>query len=174
MIMMTRQATPDDVPDLVRIINDAYRIEDFFVDGNRTHEDDVRAKLSIGHGTFLVVDDEPMTSLAGAVYVEVRGTRGYFAMLSVAPSQQGRGIGRALVAAVEAHCRAAGCEWLDLEVVDLRPELPGFYSPLGFAPIGTAPFPDPKKLKRPAHLVVMTKTLTTPPAARHRAVSQEP
>ena len=172
--MRPRLATTDDVPGLVRVINDAYRVEDFFIDGDRTNAADIRDKLAVERGGFLVVDGEADGWLAAAVYVEIRGGRGYFAMLSVDPRRQGQGLGRMLVSAAEAHCRAAGCDWLDLEIVDLRPELPAFYAPLGFGPIGTAPFPEPRKLRRPAHLVVMTKTLTQSEATRHRAVNQEP
>ena len=160
-----RLATLDDVPALVRLINEAYRVEDFFIDGDRTHATDVRTKLAEPQACFLVIDDEVRDGddeaprLAGAVYVGVHGDRGHFAMLAVDPAQQGRGLGRALVAAVEAHCRAAGCRQLDLEVVDLRGELAAFYAPLGFAASGAAPFPDPKKLRRATQLTVMTKSL---------------
>jgi GNAT superfamily N-acetyltransferase len=162
--MTPRAATEGDAPVLARLINEAYRVEDFFVDGDRTSVADVRRKLAEANGCFLVIDrpeadrvDE--VTLDGAVYVEVRGDRGYFAMLSVTRARQGRGLGRGLVAAVEAHCRAAGCHWLDIEVVDLRTELPAFYASLGFSPCGVGPFPDPAKLRRPAHVVLMTKAL---------------
>ena len=160
-----RLATLDDVPALVRLINEAYRVEDFFIDGDRTHATDVRTKLAEPQACFLVIDDDgdgdgDAPRLAGAVYVDVHGDRGHFGMLAVDPARQGRGLGRALVAAVEAHCRAAGCRQLDLEVVDLRAELAAFYAPLGFAASGATPFPDPKKLRRAAQLTVMTKSLT--------------
>ena len=80
-------------------------------------------------------------------------------MLSVEPAWQGRGLGRQLVAAAEEHCRSAGCAFLDLDVVDVRTELPGFYRLLGFAPFDTAPFPDQGKLLGAAYLVLMTKPL---------------
>ena len=54
---------------------------------------------------------------------------------------------------------SAGCRFLDLDVVNLRQELPAFYLALGFAPYGTSSFADPDKLRREAHLVLMTKPL---------------
>lgn len=33
---MTRYATNKDIPEIVRIINSAFRVEDFFVNGDRT------------------------------------------------------------------------------------------------------------------------------------------
>jgi GNAT superfamily N-acetyltransferase len=160
--MGPRAATPQDVPNLVRLINRAYRVEDFFIDGDRTCEQDVRQRMAAPGGCFLVIDGAA-GALAAAVFVEVRGPRGYFGMLSVDPDRQKEGLGRTLVLAVEARCRAAGCRFLDLDVVNLRQELPAFYALFGFAPRGAAPFPDPGKLRREAHLVVMTKPLPAGP-----------
>jgi GNAT superfamily N-acetyltransferase len=151
-----RVASAADVPALARLINRAYRVEDFFIDGDRTSEADVRARIAKPDSAFLVVEDA--RALAGCVYLELRGPRGYFGMLSIDPTRQGRGLARSLVTAVEDHCRAAGCRFLDLDVVNLREELPAFYARLGFTPTGlTAPFPDPQKLRQPAHLVMMSK-----------------
>ena len=152
-------AAARDVLALVRVINLAYRVEDFFIDGDRTYEDDVAKYLARPDGAFLVVDGQAPGDLAAAVFVEVGGDRGYFGMLSVNPSYQHQGLGRTLIEAVEHRCRTAGCTAVDIEVVDLREELPAFYSRLGFVPCGQAPFPDPHKLRRPAHLILMTKRL---------------
>ncbi len=161
--MLPRVATAEDVPALVALINRAYRVEEPFIAGPRTGEDDVRRRLAKADACFLVIDgdgpDARAGAPAGAVYVELRGARGYLGMLSVDPDRQHRGLGRALVAAVEARCRAAGCRFLDLDVVSLRRELPPFYARLGFAAYDTAPFPEPARLRREACLVLMTKPL---------------
>jgi GNAT superfamily N-acetyltransferase len=146
------------VPSLVRLINRAYEVEAFFVRGERTNVQDVQARMSRPGSTFLVVDAAD-GALAGAIHVTVQGDRGGVAMLSVEPSRQKGGLGRMLVSSAEEHCRAAGCRFLDLDVVNLRRELPAFYRRLGFAPCGTARFHDPEKLTRPAHLILMTKPL---------------
>ena len=70
-----------------------------------------------------------------------------------------RRVDRLLIDAVEKHCRDAGCDVLDIEVVNLRLELPAFYTKFGFAPAGTAIFPDTEKLTRDAHLMLMSKPL---------------
>lgn len=49
----------------------------------------------------------------------------------VDPAYQRRGIGRALVSALQAEVAAAGCEWLH---VDFEPHLTPFYAACGFRP----------------------------------------
>ncbi len=159
--MQTRYATPSDIPELVRIINLAYRVEDFFIDGDRTNPVDVKSRMDAPGACFIVIDSSNGRGLSAAVWVEVHEQRGHFAVLSVDPAFQGRGFARILIDAVEKHCRDAGCDSLDLEVVDLREELPPFYARFGFAQCGTAEFTDTGKLKRPAHLVLMTKSLVS-------------
>ena len=158
-VQAIRRATPADVPALVRVINRAYSVEEFFVNGPRIDEDGVRKRFGLSNAFFLVIDGDGGSLLAGAVYAELRGQRGYFGLLSVDPDHQKRGLGKKLVQAVEALCRVAGCTHLDLDTVNVRLELPAFYSALGFVPVGTAPFPEVDKLKSPAHLVLYTKRL---------------
>ncbi|HUQ19458.1 MAG TPA: GNAT family N-acetyltransferase [Gemmatimonadaceae bacterium] len=154
-----RTATDADIPELVRVINAAYRVEDFFIDGDRTDADDIRERMADPSMRIIVVDRDNSPSLAGCVLIDVHDNRGHFAMLSVDPLLQGRGVARILLNAVEEYCRSLGCKALDLEIVDLREELPAFYERLGFKAVSTAPFPQQRKLTRPAHLVIMSKTL---------------
>ena len=157
--MKARYAAEADIPEIVRIINSAFRVEDFFIDGDRTTGADIAARMADRDARFLVVDAPESSALAASVLVDVHGDRGHFAMLSVDPPFQGRGLSRLLMNAVEDHCRAAGCISLDIEVVNLREELPSFYAAIGFEPVATVPFPDSRKLRRDAHLVQMTKRL---------------
>jgi len=160
VVIQARIASTADMPELVRVINTAYVVEQFFVDGDRTSLAQVRERMTRPSSWFLAVDDSQTPGrLAACVWVEVRGERGYFGMLAVDPAWQGHGLGRLLIAAVESQCRDAGCQFLDISVVNLRSELPAFYRQFGFEPYGTAPFHDPVTLSRPAHLVLMTKPL---------------
>lgn len=159
-----RLAGPADIPALARVINAAYKVEAFFLKAPRISEADLQATLESPTSIFLILDGRERGTLAGAVQVELRGERGYFGLLSVDPARQGEGLGRALVEAAEAHCRAAGCVALDIDVVNLRTELPAFYAKFGLVPVSTAPFPAEEKLTRPAHLVVMSKSLVERPA----------
>jgi uncharacterized membrane protein/GNAT superfamily N-acetyltransferase len=152
-----RLAGDADVPVLVDLINRAYRVEDFFAYGDRTCEADVRARMVKPGAAFLVIEDD--RGLAGSVFVQVTGDRGFFAMLAVAPDRQKQGLGRRLVESVEAHCRGAGCRHLDMDMLSVRQELPAFYARFAFAPYGMAPFDEPSKLSQPIHYVLMTKRL---------------
>lgn len=155
-----RKAGPSDVPELVRLINAAYRVEDFFIDGDRVDAGDVRAHMTEPGAVFLVVDGDA-GRLAGCVHVVVNGTRGHFGLLSVDPALQRAGLGRSLVVAAEDYCRQAGCHEMDLVYVNVRNELPPFYRRMGYVETGaTSPLPGAGgKLKQPAHLVEMLKAL---------------
>ncbi len=155
--MKSRTATPADIPAMTRIINDAFIVEAFFKIGNRTSEDELQALMNEG-GEFLVVDDADGT-MAGCVYLYCSGDRAYFGMLSIDPARQGRGFGKALIAAVEAHARERGCRFMDIHIVNLREELPPYYGRFGYVVQGTIPFPTPERASRPCHFIVMTKPL---------------
>jgi ribosomal protein S18 acetylase RimI-like enzyme len=153
--MKTRVAEPEDAEDIARLVNTAFRPERFFIDADRTNPEKVRALLQ--KGKFLLVEQEG--TLAGCVYVELRGERGYFGLLAVDPALQRSGLGSRLVAAAEEYCRDAGCQFMDLTIVNLRTELPAFYRRLGYAESGTLPFPPDQQANQPCHLVKMTKPL---------------
>ncbi len=153
--MIARIATPDEAPRLAALINLAYRVEDFFKIGDRTDLADVRAHMA--GGAFIVLDEGG--ELAGCIYVATHDNVGYFGMLSIDPVRQGTGLGRRLIGEAEEYCRAAGCRTMELEVVNLRLELPPFYRRFGYVESGTRPFPDAERTSRPCHFVVMTKAL---------------
>ena len=149
-----RRAGVDDVDALTQLVNQAYAIEAFFVEGDRTTDDEIRAMAAAGH--FLVLDRGD--GLAAAVFVRVDGERGYFGMLSVDPDLQGLGLGRRLVAVAEALCAARGCTRMDLQIINLREELGPWYRSLGYQEVGTAPYQH-RDTKRPCHFIKMTKAL---------------
>ena len=149
-----RKAEAADAGAIAALVNQAFAVERFFVDGDRTDEDEVRGLMARGDFLCAEIDGE----LGGCIYLERRGVRGYFGMLSVSPSRQKAGIGRFLVERTEDFFRAAGCVAVDIKIVHLRTELPPYYRALGYAETGTAPFVD-DKLTQDAHFVVMSKPL---------------
>ena len=67
-----RRAALADAEETTALVNLAFRVESFFVDGDRIDIERIRALMGIG--TFLLAEDT--AGLAGCVYVELRGERG--------------------------------------------------------------------------------------------------
>ena len=152
----TRTAGLADAENIARLVNIAFRPERFFIDADRTDPDKVRVLLQ--KGKFLLAEE--VSKLVGCVYMELRGERGYFGLLAVDPARQRSGMGSFLIEAAEDYCRAAGCLFMDLTIVNLRKELPGYYRRRGYLENGTLPFPgDQHPPKIPCHLVRMSKPL---------------
>ena len=150
-----RIADASEAPAITALINRAFLVEKFFVEGDRISLDEVRGLF--GKGEFLVAEEDGV--LAGCVYLEPRGERSYLGLLSTEPTRQRSGLGSRLVAAAEARARELGCRHVDLSIVNLRQELPPFYRRLGYAENGTAPFPAHAATKLPCHFIKMDKAL---------------
>ena len=155
MTLRLRTASLAGAEAIADLINLAFQVERFFIDGDRISVDEVRARFEIGK--FIVAEDGG--KLVGCVYVEPRGNSAYLGLLSIAPERQKCGIGKVLALAAEDFGRASGCLAMDLLIVNLREELPGFYRRLGYAETGVAPFPSGVKPKLPCHFVKMSKPL---------------
>ncbi|HLG98796.1 MAG TPA: GNAT family N-acetyltransferase [Bryobacteraceae bacterium] len=153
--MDIRIAEPADLDAVTALINLAFEVERFFIEGDRISLETVRDLAA--KGNFILLEDTH--GLAGCIYVELRDRRAYLGLLSVDPSRQRSGIGSRLVHAAEEHCRAAGCRFVDLRIVNLRQELPPFYRRLGYRETGTAPFTPGIVTKLPCHFIEMTKPL---------------
>jgi len=157
LAISVRRARPDDAPALAALVNRAYEVEEFFVDGDRTTAAEI--ETLIRKGTFLVLEQGPI--LAAAVYVDTqRENAGYIGMLSVEPSLQGMGLGTRLVRIAEAMCEAMGASSVRLRIVNLREELARWYRSLGYREVGTFPY-DHGPVKQPCHFIEMHKWLPT-------------
>ena len=153
-----RMAGPDDVETITTLINSSFRqAEEFFIDEDRIDGDAVRNCLATGK--FLLAENEGV--IVGCVYVEPRlNARAYLGLLAVDPTRQKSGLGSLLMDAAEDYCRGLGCRFMDINIVNLRAELPGFYEKRGYLETGiTSPFPDDVKTKTPCHFIEMTKPL---------------
>jgi predicted N-acetyltransferase YhbS len=152
-----RLAGADDARTIADLINLAFQVEQFFIDGDRTTIAEVQSRMATG-AFFLALHDQ---QVVGTVYAERRSTgRGYIALLAVDPRQQGYGIGRLLMNAAESHCAKLGCAGVDISVLNLRTELPPFYAMLGYRETGTAPFPD-SRAQLPCHFILMSKEFSS-------------
>ncbi|HRC57122.1 MAG: GNAT family N-acetyltransferase [Myxococcales bacterium] len=151
-----RLAGHRDAASLTRLINRAYEVEQFFVEGERTSQEEVAAMQECGR--FFVLDCEG--GHAAAVYVRTDGEQAQLQMLSVSPEHQGQGLGTRLVAVAEAFCRALGCRAMGLQIVNLRDELGTWYRRLGYQETQAVPYVD-RQLKRPCHFIQMSKALAS-------------
>jgi GNAT superfamily N-acetyltransferase len=150
-----RTAGADDADDLARLVNLAYEAERFFVEGDRTNADEIRAEMAAG--TFLVAG-APGDRLVGCVHVTTAREPAAFGMLAVHPAEQGRGLGRGLIRAAEALAAEAGRRAMEIYVVNLRTDLLSIYTRLGYRAVGEAPYVH-RPTTRPCHFVVMRREL---------------
>ena len=150
-----RDANRNDAEAIARLVNAAFLVERFFIERDRTDPETVRGLMS--KGKFILAENEQ--GLLGSIYLELRGERGYFGMLSIDPSRQKMGVGHRLVDAAEKYFRDAGCLWSDMKIVSVREELLTLYRRWGYAETDTAPYDDPAPTKMPAHFILMSKPL---------------
>src|SRR6476469_6981230 len=85
LAISVRRATAADAAAVANLVNAAYAVEVFFVDGNRTNEAEIREMMA--RGTFVVLEHKG--GLAAAVFVD---SSGYIGMLSVLPDMQKHGL----------------------------------------------------------------------------------
>lgn len=155
-VQYVRVARADDAGEITRVINAAFReAEGFFVDDDRINVRGVESLLE--EGTFIVIECD--RKLIACVYLEQRGDHGYLGLLSVDPKFQRLGLGSVLMNASEDHCRIVGLNSIDINVVNLREELPAFYRKRGYVETGTSPFPMDVKTKIPCYFIEMSKLL---------------
>lgn len=91
---------------------------------------DIARKLDVDRELFLVglVDDHLFASVMGGY----EGHRGWINYLAVHPQQQGRGLGRAMMAAVERGIAACGAPKINLMVRTSNQDVMAFYRALGY------------------------------------------
>lgn len=155
--LQVRWAEAGYVDAIARVVNVAFRrAESFFVERDRIDAQTLRKMME--KGKFLLAEDSG--GFLGCVYLEFRGERAYFGLLAVDPARQRKGVGRRLIREVEDAARGAGCRFMDIQIVNLRRELPPFYRGLGYVETGTAPFPAEVATKQECYFIIMSKPLT--------------
>ena len=145
-----------DTAELVPLINVAFIPEQIAIAGDRINAE--RLQPYFKTGKFLLLENE--CGVAGCVYAELRGRRGYIGLLAVRPELKGRGLGRKLMASAEDYLACAGCEAADLRTISARDDLVPMYKHLGYSETGTEKMPAEIPLKIPCHFIVMSKRLT--------------
>lgn len=163
--MTIRAATPADAGAIAEVWNPFIRDSLVTFNAQEKGADDVAgmiaARQGAGHG-FLVA--EAAGAVQGfATYAQFRGGVGYARTLEhtilLAPDARGRGLGRALMAALEDHAAAAGAHSIFAGVSAANPGGIAFHAALGYrqtARLAQVGF----KMGRWLDLVLMQKFLT--------------
>jgi L-amino acid N-acyltransferase YncA len=120
----------------------------------------ILAKSADGHA-FLVAEDNGQI-LGQASYGQFRGGQGYRTCMehsiSLLPGTHGKGLGRALMTAIEDHARSAGAHQMIAGVSGENPEGQAFHARMGYRHIATIPEAG-FKFGRYMDLVLMQKFL---------------
>jgi len=174
--LVFRKAATTDAQNIAALINSAYRgetsrlgwtTEADLLTGARTEVDEVLSLIAADNSMLLLCLDGP--TLLGSVTLEKHGSAAqpvaHLGMFAVQPHQQGRGIGKQLLAfAEQTAVEAWGVSSMAMSVITLRQELISFYQRRGYRLTGTLrPFPAESKLWRPVvsnlQLGLMEKSL---------------
>lgn len=145
-----RAATVEDIPALVELVTSAYRgeasragwtTEADILDGNRIDPQVLREDIARPRSRVLVA--EQGGRMIACAHIADEGGAGYFGMFSVAPTAQGSGLGKRVLAEAE---RIALEEWqlpiMRMTVIDVRDELIAWYQRRGYIRTGLKkPFP---------------------------------
>jgi ribosomal protein S18 acetylase RimI-like enzyme len=161
----------DDIPDLVTLVNSAYRgdfskqgwtTEADLLDGIRTDEESLKEMMQKQGATILKYLNDT-GSIAGCVYLQKQHEKLYLGMLTVSPEIQAQGIGKKLLQASEDYALKAGCPVVKMTVISVRKELIEWYERHGYRSTGNKePFPNDVRFgipKQQLEFVVMEKTL---------------
>jgi ribosomal protein S18 acetylase RimI-like enzyme len=151
-------ASISDIPQLLKLINSAYRGEDAkkgwtheanLIDGDiRTDENSLKQVIKTPGAAILKYEEEG--SLLGCVYLQKKGDRIYLGMLSVSPDRQAQGIGKKLLDAANEHAKFNHCSVIEMTVISVRKELIQWYERNGYHPtFKREPFPNDGRFGNP-------------------------
>lgn len=164
-------ATITDTNDLTSLVNSAYRgesskqgwtTESNLLDGQRIDDIFMLSYLQDENVTILKhVNDEGQ--ITGCVYLEPTDDKLYLGMLTVSPTEQGKGIGKLLLARANEFARDKNLAAITITVITTRHELIAWYERHGYRQTGELrPFhADPRFgiPKEPIELLVMEKPI---------------
>ncbi len=145
-----RTATDADIPELVGLIESAYRgdtsragwtTEADLLEGQRTDPDGVAAVVRNETGLLLIAERDG--ELIACCQLEHRGEHAYFGMFAVRPALQGGGLGKVIIAEAERTAQATwGAREMHMTVIRQREELIAWYERRGYRRTGQlTPFP---------------------------------
>jgi ribosomal protein S18 acetylase RimI-like enzyme len=137
------KATLQDIPDLVALINSAYRGESSkkgwtteadLLTGKRIDIPKLTQMIQRQQATMLKYNED--NSIIGCVYLEKSDSKMYLGMLTVSPTRQAQGIGKKLLSASEDYAREHHCFAMQMKVISVRTELIDWYERHGYYKTG--------------------------------------
>ena len=166
-------ANENDIPDLVKLLDSAYRGEgskqgwtseaDLFIGEKRTDEA-VVAELMKRPGAVFLKYENDLSGIEGCVFLHKKGNKVYLGMFSVSPGSQGRGIGKKILNAADDFAREHNCIAIYMTVITARKELISWYEKNGYSRTGeTIPFPVDERYgvpTQPLELMILEKSLS--------------
>lgn len=144
-----RTALQEDIPDLVAMVNLAYRPEhatpgwtheSAIVAGHRVTPGQIESLFAKGSFIFILEEDQ---ETAACVHLQINNSKACIGMLATRPDLQGKGYGKTILAWAEQYARHhfAICIF-QITVITARTELMAFYLRRGYQPTGQV-FPYP-------------------------------
>jgi ribosomal protein S18 acetylase RimI-like enzyme len=171
--MSIKPAGVIDIPDLVKLVNSAYRGESSkkgwtteadLLAGDLRTDDSTLSSMMNSPGSAILKYTNDTGVIEGCVYLQKRGDRLYLGMLSVSPVLQSSGIGKKLMTAAHDYAQAQNCRSIFMRVISVRPELIAWYERRGYYLTGeTEPLPNDPRFgipTQPLEFVIMEKKIT--------------
>ena len=167
-----QNATIDDVPELVLLINGAYRgehskkgwtTEALLIEGDRMNETSL-VQMMNKPGVVIRKCITNHDVIVGCVYLETQQKELYLGLLTVTPFNQATGIGKLILGDAEEIASKQMLSGIVIDVISLRVELIAWYTRRGFYVTGkTIPFPTENKFGsrplQPLELVELKKLI---------------
>jgi len=151
--MQLEHATEADFPEIIDLVNTAYRgngaveswnIETGIIEGTRLTDSLLRQDLAAKpHAHFLITRDPETHAIIGTVWLEpVKDDAWYLGLFTIAPALQKQHLGRALLTGAEEFAIAHGARSIRMGVLSVRDTLIAWYERRGYHRTGeTEPYP---------------------------------
>lgn len=165
-------ATIQDIPDLVALLNSAYRgevskkgwtTEADLLEGEKRTDEATLYKLIHSPGAIFLKYIDENSRVEGCVFLQKKENKLYLGMLSVDPHIQAKGIGKQMMNAAYDYAKEQNCRVLFIKVISIRHELVAWYERLGFKKTGeTEPFPSDNRFgipTQPLEFIIMEKSI---------------
>jgi ribosomal protein S18 acetylase RimI-like enzyme len=138
-------ATTEDIPQIVHLLNSAYRGEssrkgwtteaDLIAGDRRTDAASVAIVMN-QPGSIILKYTNDEGEIIGTVNLQQHERGVYLGMFAVSPNQQGGGIGKQLLNAADAHAKNIAAEKIYMSVISVRKELIDWYKRHGYVETG--------------------------------------